>query len=205
MHLTGPEAAVFHAHETLLTTSSLVLRRAVRELGSAPSNRRIFLDNIDPKGFNIYLNWLYKHAIAITDADGTEQPQNKDCWPKLIKHYVLSMRLEDADFADACTDAMISYFSHAKRSDGDLWFLDSKSKHLLYSSTRPTANARRLLVQMYAHVRDPVLLDERDPVEFLAATSKAMMNGAAEDPLLSAAACSFHEHGDSRACYRMEI
>lgn len=100
---------------------------------------------------------------------------------------------------------MISFFSHATRSDGHLRFLDYQCKRLLYGNTAPTAKVRRLVVQMYAHVRDPVLLDERDPAQFLAETAKAMMDGAAEDPLVSAATCCFHEHGDHGACYRQTL
>ena len=202
MHVTGPEAAVFYAHEKLLTSSSLVLVRSCRELGSASSNRRIFFENLDPRSFNLYLNWLYTSAITLSSADSTGEQRYEDHWPLLINLYVLSIRLEDLDFADAVTDAMVSYFAHTKRSDWGLQLPISNWKHFLYDNTPPKAKVRRLLVQMYAHVRDPVLLDERDPAEFLAETSQAMMKGAAEDPLMSAATCCFHEHGNSRSCYR---
>ena len=200
IHVTNPEARTYTAHEALLTRCSRALQKAVRELGPACRDRHVYLDNVDHNAFNNYLNWQYRGAIYAADDKQSDSPDQSTTWPLLIRGFLLSIRLEDSEYGDAVSDAMITVFSIREGCDDRL--PNHQSKQLLYANTVPLAGVRRMLVQMYAHIRDPVLLDDRDPPEFLLETSKAMMSGAAEDPLVPAARCQFHEHGDDQLCYR---
>lgn len=135
---------------------------------------------------------------------------------QLAKAYVLGDVLQDIEFNDAVTDAMIDK-SRTPGKDGSQWFPVGPVIACIYNNTPASSEARRLLVDFYVCSGHGGWLDESvetedSPQEFLLDLARALLDrrprassgnpgkipksGEFED------CCKYHRHGFSRVCYR---
>lgn len=99
----GEEERTFHAHESILLRSSLVLRKALSnpERHAKSAMKTIRLRDIESDLFAVYLHWLYLSTIPA----GSDQVDAEDL--VIAKAYVLGHKLKDAAFQNAVVDAIV--------------------------------------------------------------------------------------------------
>ncbi|RFU24056.1 hypothetical protein B7463_g12285, partial [Scytalidium lignicola] len=110
--------------------------------------RLVRLEEDDPNTFELYLHWLYRDTLPVRiDEPG---PASNSEYLQLAKAYILGDKLQDSDFKDVVTDAMIDKCK-SKASDGRSWFPVGPVIKCIYDNTLESSKARRLLVDIYVH------------------------------------------------------
>lgn len=156
--------AVFLVHEEQICDASAFFKCAMRNGWKESEEKMVHLEDENPQLFMAYLRWLQSRVISIPSST----VPGEDDFLQLAKAYVLGDMLQDDDFTDAVTDAIIEkcFF---RRSDPDpLTFLPGGPAIThVYENTPGDCLLRRLLVDLYlCHVQK---LGEREqyPYGFL--------------------------------------
>ncbi|KAJ8116396.1 hypothetical protein OPT61_g2176 [Boeremia exigua] len=138
-----------------------------------PSNQTVHLTNTSERGFEIYVEWLYRGRILAENND-----TNK-CFEDLINAYITGMEVDDRSFCYAVLQSMIEVAIE------DDTFPDSNVVNLAYSKTSNPSNLRKLLVEVYvrsnltaSHLRDYWDTFSR---EFLCDLTLFLMDAASPD------------------------
>ncbi|KAH7094875.1 hypothetical protein FB567DRAFT_586223 [Paraphoma chrysanthemicola] len=135
----------FSVHESVLKQSPFfrnALRLEWRELRDGAA---IKVSHHRPKIFEIYLKWLYSHAIE-------EELSSM----ALVQMYVLGEEMMDTRFQDATIAALISRCLKHKN------YPVTDQVNVIYEGTYSTSPARRLLVDFFVYAGDRQWVSGRD-------------------------------------------
>lgn len=110
--------------------------------------RHYVRSDLDPVGYSIYQEWLYRGHISVEDIEQTDHPN----YIILLKAYFFGRRVEDNKFAVAVLKA----FQETFKETGDCPSV-STIKYA-YDNSDPESPLRSLLVRMYTDVADPKAL-----------------------------------------------
>ncbi|KAK4069861.1 uncharacterized protein Triagg1_6656 [Trichoderma aggressivum f. europaeum] len=143
---TNPVA--FSVHEHLICHTSDYFKAAVKAHWETSTSGSIALDEEDAEIFEIYLQWLFSERLPVrNDSPG---PEGNAEYVQLSKAYALGEFLQDINFKDAVSDAILSKFS-TEASGGQFWFPSEPVIRRIYDGTPEPSAARRLLVDMYLY------------------------------------------------------
>lgn len=204
---TNPDSMTLYAHEDVLTRSSEVLQSLLQDSTKQSKQQQdeIPLKDAEAKSLNIYINWLYTGNIHAghrkDELPSKTSPEDYTGLSRLVKCYLLGVRLQDPHFQDAILDAIVTLVCVGKEQGKTMLGLIMQRVKHHYIQLPVGSKARRLFVHLFAHFGDWRLLDKNDPRAFLFETSEVIKRGAADDPTDAARKCVFHEH-ESGKCYR---
>lgn len=208
----GLEPAVtFNVHESLICAASKFVKRAVSDEWNASTERSVKLQEEDPEIFQIYVHWLYRHALPVRiDRPGIDGNAE---YLRLAKAYVLGDMLLDGSFQDAALDAILEK-THSKANDGRRWYPVGPVIEVIYDNTVESSKARALLVDLYTyHAHGTWLVDhakyEQLPKQFLYDLAVSILNIRSQPTppsQLLERSCAYHQHGaESKSCYRLAL
>lgn len=213
----------YYVHEEALCAASPFFKSALSHDWKEAEQRCVHLKEEEPEVFDLYLQWVYRAALPLPEYVADEQLlENNSQIPKrddqlqvlFIRSYVLGDRLQDDDFMDAVTDAIIDLCIRnvARRN---LWhFFPPKGIRFIYENSLDSCKLRRFIVDLHVyHVktlkRSELKLANEDelPKAFLYDIAKRFIEGDGPDgcnPLVKSETCKYHKHGnDMWDCYKL--
>ncbi|KAI7698743.1 hypothetical protein KC353_g16807, partial [Hortaea werneckii] len=187
----------------ILCTSSDYFKTALKEGWREGRVGAVELQDVEPRIFNIYANWLMRRRVYI-DCESTEGKVMTDQYFLAFKAYALGDRLLDQDFKDAVTDAIAFYMIMEKDNEGYEYRLPCDSSiNMLYSTTTAGCTARRLVEYSIAGLLDKNSVSDTFHPAFLVGLVKELSKKKRNDLEDAVARCAFHEHAPGAAnCYR---
>ncbi|KAI7239686.1 hypothetical protein KC330_g1790 [Hortaea werneckii] len=187
----------------IICTSSDYFKTALRERWREGRVGVVELQDVEPRIFNIYANWLMRRRVYI-DCESTEEKVMTNQYFLAFKAYALGDRLLDQDFKDAVTDAIGFYMVMEKDNEGYEYRLPCDSSiNMLYSTTTPGCTARRLVEYSIAGLLDKNSVSNTFHPAFLVGLVKELSKKKRNDLEDAVARCAFHEHAPGAAnCYR---
>ncbi|RMY66840.1 hypothetical protein D0863_08177 [Hortaea werneckii] len=187
----------------ILCTSSDYFKTALKEGWREGRVGAVELQDVEPRIFNIYANWLMRRRVYI-DCESTEGKVMTDQYFLAFKAYALGDRLLDQDFKDAVTDAIAFYMIMEKDNEGYEYRLPCDSSiNMLYSTTTAGCTARRLVEYSIAGLLDKNSVSDTFHPAFLVGLVKELSKKKKNDLEDAVARCAFHEHAPGAAnCYR---
>ncbi|RMZ35020.1 hypothetical protein D0859_00839 [Hortaea werneckii] len=187
----------------VLYASSDYFKTALKEEWRAGKAGTVELQDVEPRIFNIYANWLMRRRIFI-DCGSTEGKVMTEQYFLAFKAYALGDRLLDRDFKDAVTDAIAYYMIMEKDDQGYEYRLPCDSSiNMLYSTTVPGCTARRLVEHSIAALLNKSFVSEKFNPAFLVGLVQELSKKKRDDLEDAVAKCAFHEHAPGAAnCYR---
>ncbi|KAI6845466.1 hypothetical protein KC332_g3248 [Hortaea werneckii] len=187
----------------VLCASSDYFKTALKEKWREGKIGAVELQDVDPRIFNIYANWLMRRKIYI-DCKITEGKVMTGQYFLAFTAYALGDRLRDPDFKDAVTDAIAYYMIMEKDGEGYKYPLPCDSSiNMLYATTTPGCTARRLVEHSVAALLNKKFVSEKFPPAFLVGLVQELSKKKRDDLEDAVARCAFHEHAPGAAnCYR---
>lgn len=192
--------ADFIVHESIIRKHSPFFEAAMGRNWKEAKERLVLLPDHEPIAFRLYLQWIYTHRLAITFKD--EPP-----FDALIDGYILGDYLEDGDFRDAMTDAILEMVV----DEG----LPLSSIPRVYDNTSEKALLRCALIDLLVHHAESrtwisrARKERQFPDEALYDIIEKLADYKTEDCLpirlvsLIANPCPYHEHQHG-VCYRIK-
>ncbi|KAI6874849.1 hypothetical protein KC338_g1015 [Hortaea werneckii] len=187
----------------VLCASSEYFMTALKEKWREGKISAVELQDVDPRIFNIYANWLMRRKIYI-DCKITEGKVMTGHYFLAFKAYALGDRLLDPDFKDAVTDAIAYYMVMEKDGEGYEYPLPCDSSiNMLYATTTPGCTARRLVEHSIAALLNKKFVSEKFHPAFLVGLVQELSKKKRDDLEDAVARCAFHEHAPGAVnCYR---
>ncbi|KAJ4359416.1 hypothetical protein N0V95_002163 [Ascochyta clinopodiicola] len=105
-------------------------------------------DQLDPEGFEVYVQWLYSRRIPSYDAD---TDANARCM-RMLKAHLLGNTLRDQDFLLAVRNEIVEAAMEAG--------LGYNTVDFVYKNTQKPCSLRKFIVDLYALTGDAQLLKE---------------------------------------------
>ncbi|KAI7698728.1 hypothetical protein KC353_g16814, partial [Hortaea werneckii] len=194
---------LFYIPRETLCASSDYFNTALKEEWQEGRIGEVELQDVDPRIFNIYANWLMRRRVYI-DCESSEGKVMTDQYFLAFKAYALGDRLLDQDFKDAVTDVIAFYMIMEKDSEGYEYRLPCDSSiNMLYSTTTPGCTARRLLERSIAGLVETNPVSDKFNSAFLVGLVKELTKKKKDDLEDAVGRCAFHEHAPGAAnCYR---
>ncbi|KAF9701047.1 hypothetical protein EKO04_000471 [Ascochyta lentis] len=113
-----------------------------------PNMRSSTLDQLDPEGFEVYVQWLYSHQIP---SYGSDKDANARCI-RMLKAHLLGNTIKDNDFLLAVRNEIVETAVEAG--------LEYSAIDFAYKNTLKPCSLRQFLVDLYALTGDAQSLKE---------------------------------------------
>jgi hypothetical protein len=150
----------FHVHMNVLSLRSEFFKEKVLEIRTEGRLRRITLENVTPKAFEVYAKWLYTGAIDISTLylDSASLDQSRLSWCATL--YVVSQTLRDYAFQDRMIDLIVAVSRDAWRITHKHLLPNGFTIGLAYAHTPTKSPLRRIFVDMHADKGNGMMLSE---------------------------------------------
>nr|OQO19476.1 hypothetical protein B0A51_14004 [Rachicladosporium sp. CCFEE 5018] len=178
----GVERQPFVINQDVLKHTSRYFKTALQKCWKKPSDkgefRSIVLAEAEVHSFNVHI--------------------------LLLKCYMLGDMLLDTHSKDAITDAFACQIN-TLQNEGTRYLPNTETKKFLYEKLPESAKIRELCIHLFVCSKNPKMLHDEDPPQFLRAVATAAMLGQdfTHTAEVMYADRKYHEHGPGpHACYR---
>ncbi|KAF2217439.1 hypothetical protein CERZMDRAFT_92090 [Cercospora zeae-maydis SCOH1-5] len=207
----GPAGTPFYMDQQTLSQESNHFKAMLTDSESTASTRpdapqtgsaQLDLPQTGVIAFNLYANWLRSRKI-FAGLKEHETPEKNGVTARLILAYQLAIQIQDTDFHDAITDAMITHWDRLDERENRYWLPHQRFRYLLYHVTSPGSKARALLVHRMTTRKAARAVTDDDHPHFVSDLAKKRAEKDPEPVSAAAVRCKYHEHtpGDEN-CYR---
>ncbi|KAI9666701.1 MAG: hypothetical protein M1821_004637 [Bathelium mastoideum] len=223
--LVGTSKKEFTLCKELLCSSSGYLKAALSNEWREAQTRTIELPEDDEDTFELYLQWLYSTIIwSANIEDGNREKGADDTEQTLLaRAYTLGDKLQDSDFKDAVLDALMAKLVDDEEIYNENYDQDAvhhedpygpslSAIKWVWNYTMPSSPARRVIIDYFTwHGCCPPLrsFNAADPTvatffKDLAIHLYKRRSPEGPSPLTNKGNCDYHEHGDSKPCYKLK-